>query len=77
MTSSRREPLTIKVLREAAAIMRAHAIPPQVIGDEEVYVMPLPENRVREAFEAGLAPFCPLPDSGHLLPWYPLGQVKP
>jgi hypothetical protein len=60
---------TLADLERLIAHCRAHAIPPQPIDGELSYLMPLPADRVQAAFDAGLAPFCPLP--GAKLPWLP------
>lgn len=64
--------ITIEVVREAIAHMRAYALSTWSDSDGEFYIFSLPSSRAQEAFDMGLAPFCVLgPLRGHVMATYP------
>jgi hypothetical protein len=50
--------ITMKDVRAMIATLKRHAIQPEPIvpGDEAVFLLPLPDFRLQEAFELGLRP---------------------
>lgn len=54
LTRTRRNFLRMKQLQ---ALLRANAITPFVVDGDEYYGLRLPESRLQEAYDAGLAPF--------------------